>query len=114
MSILVNILVSTLSVLIASYLLPGVEVTGFLPAVVVAVVLGVVNSILKPILILLTLPLTILSLGLFTFVISALMVLLVDALIPGFQVNGFWWALLFSLLLSIINSFLHSLSKSSD
>jgi putative membrane protein len=107
----VSLVVSTLAVLITAYLLPGVKVDGFLTAIVVAVVLGIVNMFIKPILLLLTFPLTILSLGLFYFVINALMVLLVSAIVPGFKVSGFFWALIFSLVLSIVSSFLNSLAK---
>ena len=107
----VNLIVSTLAVLISAYILPGVKVDGFLTAIVVAVVLGAANVFIRPILILFTLPLTILTLGLFTFVINALLVLLVSSLVPGFKVSGFLWALIFSLVLSIVGSFLNSLAK---
>jgi putative membrane protein len=107
----INLIVSTLAVLISAYILPGVRVDGFLTAIVVAVVLGIVNTFIKPILLLLTFPLTILSLGLFYFVINALMVLMVSAIVPGFKVSGFFWALIFSLVLSIVSSFLNSLAK---
>jgi putative membrane protein len=107
----VNLIVSTLAVLISAYILPGVKVDGFLTAIVVAVILGIVNMFIKPILLFLTFPLTILSLGLFYFVINALMVLLVSAIVPGFKVSGFFWALIFSLVLSIVSSFLNSLAK---
>ena len=107
---LINLIVNGLAVLISSYILPGVKVDGYFTALVVAVVLGLVNSLLKPLLILITLPITILSLGLFTFVINAFLILLVSALVPGFKVDSFWWALLFSLVLSLINSFLHKLA----
>jgi len=86
----VNLIVSTLAVLISAYILPGIKVDGFLTALIVAVVLGIVNMIIRPILLLLTFPLTILSLGLFYFVINALMVLLVSAIVPGFKVSGFF------------------------
>lgn len=108
--IFVNLLVSALAVILSAYILPGVKVDGFATAVVVAVVLGVANMFIKPILILLTLPLTILSLGLFTFVINAVLVLLVSNLVSGFKVEGFLSALLFSLVLSIVGAFLHSLA----
>ncbi|MBI5452497.1 phage holin family protein [Candidatus Gottesmanbacteria bacterium] len=111
MKIIVNLLLNALAVLISAYLLPGVKVDGYFTAIVVAVVLGIVNTILKPILILFTLPITILTLGLFTFIINALMILLVSNLVPGFSVKGFGWALIFSLVLSLVNSFLQSLSK---
>ena|SRR6266571_8464834 len=109
MGIILNLLLSTLAVIIAAYLLPGVKVSGFFTALVVAIVLGLVNAFLKPLLLLLTLPINILTLGLFTFVINGLLVLLVSAIVPGFRVDGFWWAVLFSIVLSLINMLLFSL-----
>src|SRR6185369_3812297 len=94
---------SALIVIIASYLLPGVHVSGFTTALLVALLLGVFNMLLKPILILLTLPINILTLGLFTIVINAFIVLLVTYFVPGFQVDSFWSAVLFSLVASLIN-----------
>lgn len=112
MSILINWVVSAFAILVAAYLLPGVTVSSFTSALVVAVVLGIINAFIKPVLIILTLPINILTLGLFTFVINALLIILVANLVSGFKVNGFWWALLFSIVLSVINSFLHGLDKS--
>lgn len=109
MSILINWLVSGLAVLVAAYILPGVHVANFIVALVVAVVLGVINAFLKPLLILLTLPINILTLGLFTLVINALLVILTTFVVPGFSVDNFWWALLFSVVLSLITYFLHRL-----
>lgn len=109
MYIIANWIVSALAILVTAYVLPGVHIEGFTTALVVAVVLGIVNAIIKPILFILTLPITILTLGLFTLVINAIMVLLVNSLVKGFTVDGFGWALLFSLVLSIVNSFLHKL-----
>ena len=103
MSILINWLISTLAVLAAAYLLPGASVESFFVAAIVAVVLGLINAIIRPILLVLTLPVNILTLGLFTFVINALMIMLADYVIAGFGVANFWWALLFSLVLSLIN-----------
>lgn len=103
MPLLINWLASALVVIIASYLLPGVHVDSFMTALLVALVLGILNVLLKPLLILLTLPITIITLGLFTLVINALLILLVDMLVPGFTVDGFWWAVLFSLLIALIN-----------
>lgn len=112
MNILISWLVSALAVLATAYLLQqGVHVDIFLTALVVALVLGIINAVLKPILMILTLPLNIVTLGLFTFIINALLIMLTAALVPGFQVANFWWALLFSLVLSIINSFLHQIAK---
>lgn len=109
MNILINWLVSGLAVLVAAYILPGVHVANFIVALVVAVVLGVINAFLKPLLILLTLPINILTLGLFTLVINALLVILTTLVVPGFSVDNFWWALLFSVVLSLITYFLHRL-----
>jgi putative membrane protein len=103
MGVLLNWLVSAFVVIVASYLLPGVHVTGFWTALIVALVLGIFNAILKPILILLTLPITILTLGLFTIVINALLIMLAGHIVPGFDVDGFWSAVLFSLIVSLIN-----------
>lgn len=101
---ILRFLLSGLAVLLSSYLLPGVSVEHFGYALLVAGVLAIINFLVKPILVILTIPITILTLGLFLLVINALMIMLVDSLTPGFTVNGFWWALAFSLILSIINS----------
>lgn len=111
MNVLVKILLSSIAVIIASYLLPGVAVDSFMTAIIIAVILSLLNVTVKPILIVLTIPLTVFTLGLFLVVINALIVLLADYLIPGFIVDNFWWALLFSILLSIINALLTDLSK---
>lgn len=111
MFILINWLVSGLAVLVSAYVLPGVHIQNFLTALVVALVLGIVNSFLKPILLILTLPLNILTLGLFTLVINALLILLTSSLVPGFLVDNFLWALIFGIVLSLVNSFLHQISK---
>lgn len=110
MNILINWIVSALAILAAAYLLPGVHVTSFVSALVAAVVLGIINAFIKPVLLILTLPITILTLGLFTLVINALVILLAASLVPGFSVDSFWWALIYSIVLSIINSFLHRFS----
>ncbi|HJV64824.1 MAG TPA: phage holin family protein [Geomonas sp.] len=103
MSFIVHWLIRALAIVITAYLLPGVRLSGFFAALVTALVLGLVNTFIKPLLLILTLPLNILTLGLLTFVINALLILLTSAVVPGFQVAGFWWALLFSLVLAIIN-----------
>ena len=109
MQLVIRLLVNTLAILITAYLLPGVQLDGFLPGLITAIVLGLINTFVKPVLIILTLPITILTLGLFLLVINAVVILLTSALVPGFYVNGFWWALLFSLVLSIVNWILHSI-----
>lgn len=96
----------TLAILIAGYLLPGVSVGGLVPALVAAAVLGIINILIKPVLVILTLPITILTLGLFLLVINAALVLLAASIVPGFAVAGFWWALIFSILISLVSSLL--------
>lgn len=104
-------LLSALAVILLANLLGGVHVDSFLIAVIVALVLGLLNFIVKPILILFTLPVTILTFGLFLLVINALIILLADWLVTGFAVDNFWWALLFSLLLSFVQSIFFSALK---
>ena len=111
LELLANWLVNAIVIIVAAYLLPGVHVATFISALWAALVLGVINAILKPILVLLTLPINLLTLGLFTFVINALLVLLATHIVPGFSVDSFWWALLFSLIVSIIHSILNMFEK---
>jgi putative membrane protein len=111
---ILRFLLSGLAVVLAAYLLPGVHVEHYGYALLVALVLTVVNWIVKPILIVLTIPITVLTLGLFLLVINALMILLVDSLVPGFSVDGFWWALAFSLILSLFNSLFSDITKEKD
>lgn len=103
MQILLNWLLAALAIIVTSYILPGVKLEGFMPAFILAVVLGLLNSFLKPLIIILTLPINILTLGLFTLVINASLVLLAAKIVPGFDIQNFWWAILFSLVLFIVN-----------
>lgn len=109
-SLLVNWIISAMVIFSASYILPGVHVKDFTAALVVALVLGIINSVLKPILLILTLPINILTLGLFTFVLNAVLIILVSNIVPGFIVDGFLWALVFGIVLSIANTILHNLA----
>jgi putative membrane protein len=109
--IIIDLLINTVAIIVAAYLLPGVRVDSFLAALLAAAVLAVINTFVKPIFIILTLPLTILTLGLFILVINTVVILLVSLLVPGFEVTGFWWALLFSFVLWIVNSILHALGE---
>lgn len=93
--------------MIAAYLLPGVTVTGWIAALVLAVVLGAINAFIRPLVVLFTLPLTFMTFGLFLFVINALLIMLAAAVVPGFAVASFWWALLFSIIVSVISSVFH-------
>ncbi|MER3318861.1 phage holin family protein [Flagellimonas lutimaris] len=111
MKLILRLLLNALAVVILSYVLPGVGVDSMLTAIIVAIVLSVLNFLVKPILVILTLPITILTLGLFLLVINAIIILLTSNLIDGFQVTSFWWAIIFSLLLSFLQAILHSILK---
>lgn len=100
------LLINSIVIFILATLMNGIKIKSFFTAIGVAVVLAIVNTILKPIIVLLTLPLTVFTLGLFIWVIDAWMVMLADKLMDGFKVDSFWWALGFSLMVSILNSFL--------
>jgi putative membrane protein len=114
MGILIRILVTALAALLAQYILPGVSIDSFTTALLVAIVLGLLNLIVKPVLVILTLPVTVLTLGLFLLVINALIVMWAGSLVKGFKVDNFWWALLFSVVLSIISSVMLSLGPGTD
>ena len=103
MYILAHWLVYALAILLTAYLLPGVKIAGFGTAIVVALLLGLFNAVFRPLLILFTLPLTILTLGLFIFVINTLLIQLTSAIVSGFKVESFGWALLFSIILSVVH-----------
>ena len=113
MKFIIQLLISTLAVLISSYILRGVHIEGnsFYIALKVAAVLAFLNAVVKPIMILLTIPITFITLGLFLLVINALMILLTEKLVTGFHVDSFWWALLFSFILSLVTSVLEGVKK---
>ncbi|HQZ93874.1 MAG: phage holin family protein [Flavobacteriales bacterium] len=112
MNILLKLIISAIAVLVTDLLLPGVSLgnmdtmNGLLTALLTAAVLGLFNALLKPILVFFTLPVTIVTLGLFLLVINAVIVLIAAKLVPGFTVDSFWWALGFSLVLSIVQGIL--------
>ena len=112
MPILIKWLIMTVAILITAYLIPGVSIAGFWTALWLALFLALLNILLKPILILITLPINILTLGLFTFVINALIILLASSIIKGFAVTGFWVAMLFSIVLSLVSYLLNNIFKS--
>jgi putative membrane protein len=112
MGLLLRILLNAIALIAVAFLVPGIAVTGFVGALVAAVVLGVVNAVLKPILIILSLPLEIITLGLFTFVINALLFWFVGQLGLGLSVHGFWAALIGSIILSIVSLILSALVRS--
>jgi putative membrane protein len=110
MNWLIRFLLNGLAVVLTAYILPGVSVEDYGTALIVALILAIVNVLVKPILVVLTIPITIVTLGLFLLVINAAIILFVDNLVAGFHVDGFWWALLFSLILSIFNSLFNDLA----
>ena len=111
MNLLMRIIVSSVIAFGLSYILEGIKFDTFWTAIIVALVLAILNAIVKPLLILLTLPITLFTFGLFLFVINALIILFAEKLVSGFHVDGFWWALLFSLLLSLLTSLLYKEKK---
>ena len=114
MNAILKIFLSALAVVVLAEILPGVSVSSYLTAIFVAIVISALNFFAKPILVILTLPVTILTFGLFLLIINAVIILLADAIIRGFDVENLWWALLFSLLLSLLQSVLYSLLKSPE
>ncbi|MCB0585630.1 MAG: phage holin family protein [Phaeodactylibacter sp.] len=111
MRFIISLLVNGLLVYLAAEILPGVAVSGYMEAILVALLLGFVNFFIRPILTILTLPVTIVTLGLFLLVINGAMVLLVDWLLPGFSVDGMFWAIIFAIILAIFNFFTGGLMK---
>jgi len=101
-------LVLAAAIMAASYLLEGIEVKGFFPALGAAAMLGILNAFFRPVLLILTLPINILSLGLFTFIINALMLKMASSVIPGFDVRGFWTALFGALIITLISWLLNA------
>lgn len=111
---IIQFLLTGLAVLLTAYLLPGVHVDHYGHALLVSLVLAIANVVLKPLLIIFTIPLTIATLGLFLLVINAIIIIVVDYFVPGFRVDGFWWALAFSLILSIFNSMFTDLTREKE
>ena len=104
MNFILRLLISGIIAYVLSKILSGIHISDIVTAIIFALVLACLNAIIKPILVFLTLPITVVTLGLFLFVINALIILLADKLLDGIRVDGFWWALLFSIILSIFSS----------
>src|SRR5204862_5681845 len=109
MRFLARLVLNGVAIVIAAWLLPGLHIAGPFAALVAGVILGFVNAIVRPLLFFLTLPLTLMTLGLFIFVLNAICFGLTAWLVPGFSVDGFWWALLGALLVSIVSWILNGL-----
>ena len=111
MGFIVRILLSALAAMFTAYLLkPAVKVDNFVTALILALVLAVLNALVRPLLVVLTFPVTIVTLGLFLFVINALIILLAEKIVPGFRVEGFWWAMLFSIIMAAVNYVLSNIA----
>jgi putative membrane protein len=109
MTLLLVWILNAVALLVVAYILPGIVVASFWSAMWAALVLGLINMLVKPLFVILTLPITIVTIGLFLFVINALMFWLAGSILKGFQVNGFWWAVGGALLYSLISGFLTNL-----
>ena len=103
MDLIIKLLVNAIGVFAFGAMLKGVQVKSFGTAIIVAILLALVNAIVRPIVVFLTIPITVITLGLFLLVINALMVMLVDWIVDGLKIDNFWWALLFSVLMSLLN-----------
>ena len=108
MGLLIRWLILTAAIICASYLLEGIHISGFFSAFFAAAILGILNTLFRPLLLILTLPINILTFGLFTFIINALMLKMASGVIPGFEVHGFWTAVFGALIISIISWLLNS------
>ncbi|OZI62927.1 phage holin family protein [Bordetella genomosp. 11] len=109
MTLILVWILNAVALLVVAYLLPGIAVASFGSALIAALVLGLLNMLVKPVLVLLTLPITIVTLGLFLIVLNALLFWFAGSILKGFQVNGFWWAVIGAILYSIISYLLSSL-----
>src|SRR5210317_2176303 len=101
-----NLVINTLSIFAVSYILTGIQIDTLTTALIVAIIMAVLNVTLKPLLVIITIPLTIITFGLFLLVVNVLVLYAADYLIDGFHIAGFWWALAFSLLVSFVNGLL--------
>ncbi|MDR1729223.1 MAG: phage holin family protein [Prevotellaceae bacterium] len=106
MNFIIQLLISALAVYFTAWALPGISIRSYWTAIGVALVIGLLDTFLKPVLIFFTIPITIITFGLFLLVINALIIMLTSYFFSGFQVNNFWWALLFSIIVSVVSSFL--------
>lgn len=110
MPVIIRLFVLALAVFVASYIIPGVEIDSPASLLVVSVVLGVVNTFIKPILVILTLPLTVLTLGIFLLLLNGILIMIVSSIVPGFEVESFFSAILFSIVVSLVSSLLSKVS----
>ena len=114
MKFLAQLIVSALAVIVCSMILPGVHVDNAITAIIVAAVLAFLNTIVKPVLVILTIPITLVTMGIFLLVINAFIIMLAGKIVDGFHVDGFWIALLFSLLLSLVTAVFEAIANRND
>jgi putative membrane protein len=112
MRFIVHLLVIALALWVTAYVLPGVEFSSWQALAISAIVLGLLNALVRPILVLLTLPITVLTLGLFYLIVNGFTFLLASKLVPGFEVSSFWWAVLGALVVSLVSWFVGSVAGS--
>jgi len=112
MRFLIRMLISTIAIMVTSYLLPGVTLDSFAAALATALLIALLNTLVKPVLIILTIPVTLITFGLFLLVINASIIMMASNLLKGFHVDGFWYALLFSIILSGITGVMESMVSS--
>ncbi|MDB5265822.1 MAG: rane protein of unknown function [Parcubacteria group bacterium] len=110
MKLFIHWIISAIAIIIAAYLIPGVHVT-ILSALVLAIVLGIINIFFKPIISLITLPINILTLGIFSLVVNALLIMLAGVIVPNFTVDGFWPAFFFAIVLALVSAVFHAMGK---
>ena len=100
---------SAVAIAIAAYLVPGVTITGIVAILILAVVLGAINSFIRPVLMFLTMPISVMTLGIFALILNTLLIMLAAAIVPGVAVSGFWAAFIFGIILAVISAFLKGL-----
>lgn len=111
MKFLIRLAISVLALFIVDYIIPGFDLRDFWTAVVAAIVIGVVNTVIRPVLQIITLPISILTLGISAFLINVLLLYLSSKIVPGFYIENFWTAILASIAMSLVNWFLHKLTR---
>lgn len=111
MGLILGLIVNVLALLVVSYIIPGFQIADLQTAVIAAVVIGVINTFIKPVVQLVALPISLLTLGIFAFVINVLLLMLAAQLVPGFAIDGFLTAVLASIVLALVSAFLHKLAK---
>ncbi len=109
MKLLIRLLINAIAVLICAYFIPGVFVDGFVSAIWVAIALAILNTFLKPILMLISFPINLITFGLFTIVVNTVIILIADYLVPGLTIETFWLAVLFGIVLTIVSGILDNL-----